>query len=205
MEFNQKLQTLRKQHSLTQDELAQALFVSRTAVSKWEQGRGIPSIESLKAIAKFFNVTVDELLSCDELLSLAEKENEEKERTLHSLIFGLIDVSAFLLFLLPLFAEKTNGIISCVSLLSLITVSPWLKTLYLVLVTLIILSGLLTLTFQSLKNKFFATLKTTTSVFFNAFAMFVFIIGLQPYAAVFLFVFLIIKVFLINLTAQGSS
>lgn len=38
MEFNEKLQTLRKQKNLTQEELASALYVSRTAISKWESG-----------------------------------------------------------------------------------------------------------------------------------------------------------------------
>ena len=74
MELNEKLQELRKQKGLTQEELAQALFVSRTAVSKWESGRGYPNIESLKGIAKFFGVTVDELLSGDELLTIAEED-----------------------------------------------------------------------------------------------------------------------------------
>ena len=54
MEFNEKLQELRKQKGLTQEELAVTLFVSRTAVSKWESGRGYPNIESLKTIAEFF-------------------------------------------------------------------------------------------------------------------------------------------------------
>lgn len=54
MEFGKKLQELRKQKGLTQEELAGALYVSRTAVSKWESGRGYPNIESLKAMAKFF-------------------------------------------------------------------------------------------------------------------------------------------------------
>ena len=67
MEFNEKLQELRKQKELTQEELAEVLFVSRTAISKWESGRGYPNIDSLKAIAKFFGVTIDELLSGDEL------------------------------------------------------------------------------------------------------------------------------------------
>jgi transcriptional regulator with XRE-family HTH domain len=56
MEFNEKLQELRKQKQLTQEELAEILFVSRTAISKWESGRGYPSIESLKAFSRFFSV-----------------------------------------------------------------------------------------------------------------------------------------------------
>ena len=54
MEFNEKLQELRKQKGLTQEELAEMLYVSRAAVSKWESGRGYPNIDSLKAISKFF-------------------------------------------------------------------------------------------------------------------------------------------------------
>ena len=47
MEFNKKLQELRKQKGFTQEELAELLFVSRTAVSKWESGRGYPNIDSI--------------------------------------------------------------------------------------------------------------------------------------------------------------
>ena len=74
MEFNEKLQELRKSRGLTQEELAEALYVSRTAVSKWEAGRGYPSIDSLKEISNYYSVTIDELLSTDKLLSIAEKE-----------------------------------------------------------------------------------------------------------------------------------
>ena len=57
MEFNEKLQELRKQKGLTQEELAELLYVSRTAISKWESGRGYPNIDSLKAIARFLKMT----------------------------------------------------------------------------------------------------------------------------------------------------
>ena len=65
MEFNEKLQELRKSRGLTQEELAEALFVSRTAISKWESGRGYPNLDSLKEISKYFSITIDELLSGD--------------------------------------------------------------------------------------------------------------------------------------------
>ena len=48
MEFHEKLRQLRLQKGLTQEALAQSLFVSRTAISKWESGRGCPSIDSIK-------------------------------------------------------------------------------------------------------------------------------------------------------------
>ena len=58
MEFHEKLQELRKKRGLTQEELADALYVSRTAISKWESGRGYPSIDSLKEISGFFSVSI---------------------------------------------------------------------------------------------------------------------------------------------------
>ena len=68
MEFNEKLQELRKGRGLTQEELAERLFVSRTAVSKWESGRGYPSIDSLRELSRFFSVTIDELICPEEIL-----------------------------------------------------------------------------------------------------------------------------------------
>lgn len=85
MEFNEKLQELRKNKGLTQEELAEALYVSRTAVSKWESGRGYPNIDSLKEISRFFSVTVDDLLSGEKLLFIAEKENKSNMRELCNL------------------------------------------------------------------------------------------------------------------------
>ena len=77
MEFHEKLQELRRQRGLTQEELAGALYVSRTAVSKWESGRGYPNLDSLRAIAKFYGVTVDELLSSTEVLEIAEESEKQ--------------------------------------------------------------------------------------------------------------------------------
>ena len=108
MEFHEKLQELRKNRGLTQEELAEALFVSRTAISKWESGRGYPNIESLKGIARFFGVTVDALLSGDEILNLAEEENKQKQMGYQNAVFGLLDISLGLFLFLPLFSISEN-------------------------------------------------------------------------------------------------
>ena len=116
MEFNEKLQKLRKDRGLTQEELAEALFVSRTAISKWESGRGYPSIDSLKEISKFFSVTIDELLSTERLLSIAERENKSNIQKMCNLLLGIVDLFSFVLIVLPLYPNPVNGYIYAVNL-----------------------------------------------------------------------------------------
>ena len=92
MEFNEKLQELRKGRGLTQEELAQALFVSRTAVSKWESGRGYPSIDSLKEVSRFFSVSIDELIRTEEIISAAADEKQALARRTVSFIGNTLDL-----------------------------------------------------------------------------------------------------------------
>ena len=80
MEFYEKLQQLRKSRNMTQEELAEVLFVSRTAISKWESGRGYPNLESLKQISLYFSVSIDDLLSSDKIIQLAQQESHLRLR-----------------------------------------------------------------------------------------------------------------------------
>ena len=193
MEFNEKLQELRKQKGLTQEELAEILFVSRTAISKWESGRGYPSIESLKAIAKYFHVTVDELLSGEELLTIAGEDNKNKEKKLRDTVFGLLDVSVLLLLFLPLFGQLKNGTVQAVSLMWLDMTIPLLKTLYFAAVSASAAVGILTLALQNWECDIWQKIKSKLSFVFSIFGVLLFIISPQPYAASFLLVFLILK------------
>jgi transcriptional regulator with XRE-family HTH domain len=193
MELNEKLQELRKQKGLTQEELAEVLFVSRTAISKWESGRGYPNIESLKAIAKFFSVTVDELLSTDEVLTIAEEDNKRKEKRFRDLIYGLLDLSIAMLLFLPFFAEKADGAIQSVSLITLGGVQPYLKIAYLAVVIVMTVMGILTLTLQNCQAMAWLKSKTMISLVLGAIAVLVFMISSQPYAALFAFALLVIK------------
>lgn len=193
MEFSQKLQELRKQKGLTQEKLATSLFVSRTAVAKWESGRGYPSIDSLKAIAEFFSVTLDSLLSSDEFLTLAEADNKRKERAFKDFLFGLLDISAILLFFLPFFAEKTNGAIQSVSLLALYGVRPYLKIFYFIFISATAITGVLTLALQNCQATAWLKIKTPLSLTLGIALALLMIISSQPYAAVFAFSVLAVK------------
>ena len=193
MEFHEKLQELRKNRGLTQEELAEALYVSRTAISKWESGRGMPSIESLKAISKFFAVTLDDLLSSEELLVIAEDDHKQKEMHIRDLIYGLLDCSMALLFVLPFFGQKVNGAIQEVSLLALTEIQLYLKILYLVIIVGMTAFGILTLVLRSCNGARWVKYKSKVSLSVNAIGVVLFIISQQPYAAVFIFAFLIIK------------
>ena len=193
MEFNEKLQELRKQKGLTQEELAEKLYVSRTAISKWESGRGYPNIESLKAIAKFFSLTVDELLSSGEVLTLAEEDNKRKEKYFRDLIYGLLDICIAMLLFLPFFAEKTDGIIQSVSLIALDGVQVYLKITYFVIVISMIVMGILLLALQNCQAMVWVKSKTMISLILGASAVIVFMISSQPYSAVFTFALLVIK------------
>ena len=197
MEFNQKLQELRKQKGLTQEELAEKLYVSRTAISKWESGRGYPNIESLRAIAKFFSVTLDDLLSSDEVLTIAEEDNKQKEKLFRDLMFGLLDLCVALLLFLPFFANKTEEAVQSVSLIALDGVQQYLKIAYLAVVISMIVMGVLTLALQNVKTAAWVKSKTTISLILGAIAVLVFIISSQPYAAVFAFALLVIKVLML--------
>ena len=118
MELSEKLQELRRSKGLTQEELAEALYVSRTAVSKWESGRGTPSIDSLKELSRFFSVSIDELLSGEALVQIAENENRSNLRSVCELLFGIVDLLSVCLVLLPLYPEPSAGQVYAVSLFS---------------------------------------------------------------------------------------
>ncbi|MBR4039616.1 MAG: helix-turn-helix transcriptional regulator [Clostridia bacterium] len=190
MEFGERLQELRKQKELTQEELAGQLYVSRAAVSKWESGRGYPGIDSLKAIAKFFSVTIDDLLSGGEALTIAEEENKQKEKQLCSMVFALLDCSAAMLFFLPLFGWKADGVIRAASLLSL-GGAAYMRAAYFTVVIALSAWGILML---ALRRKWHGE---RVSLALNAAGELLLIAGSQPYAAALLFAFLAIKGFLL--------
>ena len=197
MEFNEKLQELRKSKGLTQEELAEKLYVSRTAVSKWESGRGYPNIDSLKEISMFFSVSIDELLSSEKLLFIAEKENKTNIKNICELLFGAVDLFYILLIFLPLYPDTVNGFIYSVSLLNYTEISEFNKIIYFISFFSLIILGILKLIFTKVKKERFNNILTLTSVVLNILIVLLFAITREVYALILVFIFLITKSLLI--------
>ena len=197
MEFNEKLQELRKQKGLTQEELAGILYVSRAAVSKWESGRGYPGIDSLKAIAKYFGVSIDTLLSGDEVLTIAEEEGRVKQNRLRDQVFGLLDCGSILFVFLPFFSEKSEEMVRAVSLLRLDGVGIYLRLAYWTVILGMVLWGVLRLSLQNCSHPVWRKYRDLASLLFHGLGVLLFIISRQPYGAAFLFLFLAIKVLIL--------
>ena len=193
MEFHEKLQALRKDRGLTQEELAEALYVSRTAISKWESGRGYPSIDSLKEISRYFSVTIDELLSSDTLLSIAEKENKANLQNMCDIIFGMIDICSFMLIALPLYPNKVNGYIYSVNLLEYTQTSKLNYLLFWIMYVSLVVLGIIKLLLAKFRNTKYSPAMTGISMILSIVLVLFLSVTREAYAVVVAFLLLVIK------------
>jgi transcriptional regulator with XRE-family HTH domain len=204
MEFNEKLQELRKSRSLTQEELAEALFVSRTAISKWESGRGYPSIDSLKELSRFFSVTIDDLICSDEMITVAEIEKKEFADKYVSLICNAMDILMALLLFIPAFGNGSDSS-ETVALFELTGINVWVKTTFIVLIALEIANGIFGVTIGNFDKPTWNRHRLITGVVLSILAVTVFIATRQPYAGIVCFAFLVIKGLLIANARQQQD
>lgn len=193
MEFGEKLQELRKSKGLTQEELAQALYVSRTAVSKWESGRGYPSIDSLKEISGYFSVTIDALLSGEKLITIAEKENQSNMEYLCGLLFGLADLFAFLLIVLPLYPKRIDGYVYSVNLLAYTQVTALNHAVYWGIFIALILMGILRILLTQIRAARYYRILTRCSMMLGILAVVVLALAGETYAITMVFLLLLMK------------
>ena len=196
MEFNEKLQELRKGRSMTQEELAEALFVSRTAISKWESGRGYPSIDSLKEISRFFSVTIDDLICSDEMITVAEIEKKEFADKYVSLICNALDILLAILLFIPAFGNGTDSS-ETVSLFGLTGINIWVKTVFIVIIAITIINGICGVIIANFNKPVWNRHRLITGAALSILAVLVFIATRQPHAGIVCFACFVIKGFLI--------
>ena len=102
MEFKENLKQLRIQKGLTQAELAEKLFVSRSTVAKWENGLGLPNPESMAALEEFFDISSSELATKEPEEVIVKKNR--KLRIIGEIIVWTISLAAPILILYLSFA-----------------------------------------------------------------------------------------------------
>ncbi len=193
MEFHEKLRELRKSKGLTQEELAEQLYVSRTAVSKWESGRGYPGIDSLKEISEFFGVSIDLLLSGEKLLSIAEKEKSSGIKSICRLTFGIMDLLSLLSILLPLYPESSGVHVYSVNLIGYTAVSPFIRAIHWVLFLSLVLCGALKLLPAKTSSLKIGQAVTFTSLFIGIVTVLFLALTREAYAVTLTFMLLAVK------------
>ena len=193
MEFHEKLQELRKDRGLTQEELAGDLYVSRTTISKWESGRGYPGIDCLKQISAYFSVSIDELLTGEKLISIAEKENKSNIKNMCDMFWGVVDVLYLLLIVLPLYPNPIDGHIYAVNLAVYKEITAIQLGLYWTLFLALIIVGIVKIILTKLKINKTSKIWTVLSILLGIVLVFLLAISREAYALVVAFLLLIIK------------
>lgn len=193
MELHEKLQELRRSRSLTQEELAEALFVSRTAISKWESGRGYPSIDSLKEISSYFSVSIDDLLSGEQLISIAEKENKSNLNRVCDLLWGFVDLFSLMLIFLPLYPKPVDGYVYSVNLLGYVDSNTFIIRIYWALFISLTITGIVKILMVYFKFEKGKKAVTFISVGLSIIAVLFLAMAREPYAITVTFLLLLIK------------
>lgn len=122
MQFSERLKELRDEKGVSQSELAEKIYVSRSAVAKWENGLGLPCAQSLELIAEYFGVSCDSLLSDSPSETIIVNKNVTISRSKKIIIaIGAVCMAALaaIIFMLVYFTrspkpaggEEWNGIV----------------------------------------------------------------------------------------------
>ena len=77
MTFGEKIKEARKAAGLSQEQFAEKMSVSRSAIAKWESDKGMPDVNNLKMMAQLLDVSLDYLLDEDEKLSFNETKDSK--------------------------------------------------------------------------------------------------------------------------------
>jgi len=194
MELSKKIKQIRNDNKLTQEQFAEKMLVSRTAVSKWENGTCYPSIDSLKYLAKTFNVSLDKLLSSEEILEIAKTENQSNMSKYNGLLFCLLDIVKILFIFLPLYSYETNDFVYSVSLFNSNDLGTILKIIFILIFITFLVLGIIELIFNYKGNN---SLINRISLFFDAISIFILLFTKQPYVISLMFVIFIIKIIML--------
>lgn len=135
MTLGENLQRLRKEKGLSQEEVAQALFVSRQSVSKWETDKAEPGVDNLKALANLYEVTLDQLTGRTQV-EYTHKDGEKKTPMDQYRTMALIRLALWLvLVMVGQLLEEESGSLQFIAFVGMlgsmvIGLSLWIRNIY---------------------------------------------------------------------------
>ena len=93
MDVGNQIRERRQRLGLSQEELAQRLYVTRVTVSHWETGKTLPDVQSMLLLANLFGTTIDEMVrgDVDEMREMVEKD--EQQRKAFAIALGAVEVT----------------------------------------------------------------------------------------------------------------
>ena len=101
MDLGKKIMTMRKEKNLSQEQLAEKLNVTRQTISNWENGKFYPDIDSLVNLSRFFNVSLDDLLSYDDKVLDYLKDSTDivksNKNILYAVLLNILLIIAFII------------------------------------------------------------------------------------------------------------
>lgn len=114
MDLGKKIIAMRNEKNLSQEQLAEKLNVTRQTISNWENGKFYPDIDSLVNLSKFFNVSLDNLLSYDDKVLDYLKDSTDivksNKNILYAVLLNILLIIAFIIVGI-IFNESTSIII----------------------------------------------------------------------------------------------
>ena len=194
MELSKKIKQIRNDNKLTQEQFAEKMLVSRTAVSKWENGTCYPSIDLLKYMSKTFNISLDKLLSNEEILEIANNENKSNISKYNSLLFSLLDIIRIIFIFLPLYSYKTNNFVYSVLLFNSNDLGLTLKIIFTLIFITYFIIGFIEL-ILNYKEK--TPIINKISLFLDIISIFILSFTNQPYLIALMFIMFTIKIIML--------
>lgn len=101
MDLGKKIMTMRNEKNLSQEQSAEKLNVTRQTISNWENGKFYPDIDSLVNLSKFFNVSLDVLLSYDDKVLDYLKDSTDivksNKNILYAVLLNILLIIAFII------------------------------------------------------------------------------------------------------------
>lgn len=112
MELNNQIKKYRASMNLSQEELAEKVYVTRQTVSNWETGKSYPDIHSLLLLSSLFDISLDQLIKGDiDIMKKEINETEVKRLNHYGVIFSILFVVSLILFVPLAMLWKVYGII----------------------------------------------------------------------------------------------